>query len=320
MLAPAVPDHEARKAIESSTHAGINLCWTCSSCDVECPINIATNRLRPQKIVHLANLGFIDELLSLPEIWYCLTCRRCDYVCPTLVKPFTVISYLRKEAVRLNLLSMEMDLRYRDLCARLQHVRWHVAAQCLKGDMESITDDKWYDWMKIPIKGLTSEIFFDDIYSSIAFRKVADNSNVTSCFTCGGCSGACPVFSGRSVFDPLWIFRMVYLGLEKEILKSPSIWLCIACQRCTEVCDQRVKGHLIIQRLQELALEKGVVDSSFPFRWYEAQKAIYPRFIKEIDALFMDPGLDGLDKYKDHLELHFSREAIIAEFKIADCV
>jgi len=320
MLAPAVLDHEARKAIESSTHAGINLCWTCSSCDVECPINIATNRLRPQKIVRLANLGFIDELLSLPEIWYCLTCRRCDYVCPNLVKPSTVISYLRKEAVRRNLLTMEMDLRYRDLCARLQRVRWHVAAQCLKGDMESITDDKWYDWMEIPIKGLTREIFFDDIYSSIAFRKVADNSSVASCFTCGGCSGACPVFFGRSVFDPLWIFRMVYLGLEKEILKSPSIWLCIACQRCTEVCSQLVKGHLIIQHLQELALEKGVVDSSFPFRWYEAQKAIYPRFIKEIDALFMDSGLDGLDKCKDHLELHSSREAIIAESKIADYV
>jgi len=207
---------------------------------------------------------------------------------------------------------MGMVLRYRYLWARLQRVRWHVVAQCLKGEMESITDDKWYDLVEIPIKGLTSEIFFDDIYSSRAFRNVADNSSLASCFTCGGCSSACPVSSGRSVFDSMWIFRMVHLGLEEEILKSPSIWLCIACQRCTEVCSQQVKGHLIIQRLQELALEEGVVDSSFPFRWYEAQKAIYPRFIKEIDALFMTPGLDGLDKYKDHLELHFSQEAIVA--------
>lgn len=312
MLAPAIPDSEARKTIEGSTHAGINLCWTCSSCDVECPINIATNRLRPQKIVHLANLGFIDELLLRPEIWYCLTCRRCDYVCSNLVKPSAVISYLRKEAVRRNFLATEMFLRYRDICTRFQRVRWHVAAQCLKGEMELITDDQWYDWLETPIKGLTSEISFDDIYSSRAFRNVVDNSSVASCFTCGGCSSACPVFSGRSVFDSLWIFRMVYLGLEEEILKSPSIWLCIACQRCTEVCSQQVKGHFIIQRLQELALEKGVVDSSFPFRWYEAQKAIYPRFIKEIDALLMDPGLDVLDKYKDHLELHFSQEAIVA--------
>ena len=79
---------------------------------------------------------------------------------------------------------------------------------------------------------------------------------------------------------------MVNLGLEEEILRSPSIWLCIACERCTEACGERVTGHLIIQRLQELALKEGIVDKGFPFRWKEAQKAIYPLYIKKIDALF----------------------------------
>ena len=82
-------------------------------------------------------------------------------------------------------------------------------------------------------------------------------------------------FFERSVFDPQWIFRMVNLGLEEEILKSPSIWLCLACQRCTEACGELVSGHLIIQRLQELALEEGMVDKDFPYRWKSAQKASY---------------------------------------------
>lgn len=312
MLAPNTPKPAARKAIENSTHAMINLCWNCSSCDVECPINIATNRLRPQKIVRLANLGFIDELLSLPEIWYCLTCRRCDYVCPNLVTPSTIVSYLRKEAVRRNLVSIEAILRYRELCSQLQLIRWHVASQCLKGEMKPFNDDQWYDFLKTPNGDLKNEISLDDTCASAAFRNIAESTQIASCFTCRGCSGACPIISGRSVFDPLWIFRMVYLGLEKDILQSPSIWLCIACQRCTEVCSQAVKGHSVIQRLQEFALEKGIVDEAFSYRWYESQKAIYRRFIKEIDALFRHPGKnDGLDKYEDLFELHSSPEAIV---------
>ncbi len=308
MLLPAMPDHKTGKTIETNTNAKINLCWTCSSCDVECPINIATNQLRPQKVVRLANLGFIDELLSLPEIWYCLTCRRCDFVCPNLVKPSTVISYLRKEASRRMPWTMELVLRYRDLFARLQRVRWHIAAQCLTGEVESITDNQWNDWLEAPIKGFMGEISFTDPYPSKAFRSLVDSSSLASCLTCGGCSGTCPVSAGRNVFDPMWIFRMVHLGLEKEIMKHPSIWLCIACQRCTEVCSQQVKGHLIIQHLQDLALELGVVDSHFPFRWYNAQKAVYSRFTKEIDALFMDSGPEELDVYKEFLELHNSQE------------
>ena len=55
---------------------------------------------------------------------------------------------------------------------------------------------------------------------------------------------------------------MVNMGLEKEILASPSIWLCIGCERCTEACGEEVKGHLIIQSLQKLALKEGIVDKA----------------------------------------------------------
>ncbi len=312
MSAPAIPDPKARKTIEADTHAQMNLCWSCNSCDLECPINIATNRLRPQKIVRLANLGFIDELLSLPEIWYCLTCRRCDFVCPNLVKPSTVISYLRTEASLRKSLFVDRFLRYQELSARLQRVRWHVASQCLTGETSSISDDQWNDWLETPIKDLTKETPITDPFPSKALGSVVDTSSLSSCLTCGGCSGTCPASSGRSVFDPMWIFRMVYLGLEKEVMKHPSIWLCLACQRCSEVCGQQVKGHLIIQRLQDLALEMGLVDSHFPFRWYHAQKAIYSRYIKQIDALFMDQDSDDLAAYREPIELYSEPTAINA--------
>jgi len=254
----------------------------------------------------------MDELLSLPEIWYCLKCKRCDYVCPNLVKPATVICYLRKEALRCNLVSLEMIQRRRILFAKFQRVRWRVAEQCLNGEMKSITDDQWYDWLETPIDTLRGKISLADLNSSEVLKNVSGNSSIYYCFNCSECSNACPISSGRSVFDPLWIFHMVHLGLEEEILKSPSIWLCIACKRCTEACSQLVNGQFIIQRLQEMAIEEGIVDKNFLFRWHKAQKVIYPRFIKEMDALFMDSDFDSRDLYKTIIEMHPNQKTIIA--------
>jgi heterodisulfide reductase subunit C len=84
MSNPLIPSLELRKLIESRAFALSSLCWTCGSCDLECPVNRATNRLRPQKLVRMANLGMLEELLGLPEIWYCLNCRRCMMTCPTV--------------------------------------------------------------------------------------------------------------------------------------------------------------------------------------------------------------------------------------------
>jgi heterodisulfide reductase subunit C len=211
-------------------------------------------------------------------------------VCPNLVKPASIISFLRKEAIASNRLSWEMFLRYKDFFSRFQRVRWLTAEQCLKGDLESISHEQWHDWLETPIEGPQGDILLGDLSPSKAFKSNADNSSSTACFTCGECGNACPIFFERSVFDPQWIFRMVNLGLEEEILKSPSIWLCIACQRCTEACGELVSGHLLIRRLQELALEEEMVDKGFPFRWKRAQKAIYPHFIQEINTLLsFDP-------------------------------
>jgi heterodisulfide reductase subunit C len=312
MVALAVPEWAEHKAIERNTAAEICQCWTCSSCDIECPVNKATNKLKPQKIVHLANLGFMDELLSLPEIWYCLECKRCDYVCPNLVKPSVVISYLREEAFRRKLVSLEMTQRRRILFSRFQRVRWRAAEQCLNGEVKSISDDRWYDWLRTPVDATGGKISLSDLDSSIAFRHVIDKSSIYSCFNCRECSNACPVSSGPSVFDPLWIFHMVHLGLEEEILKSPSIWLCIACKRCTEACSQLVNGQLVIQRLQEMAIKENIADKDFLFRWRIAQKVIFPRFIKEIDALFMASAMGSLDIDKKIIELHSKQKTIIA--------
>ena len=54
-----------RQCIALAANADSSMCWNCSSCDAECPVAIATDRLRPQRIVRFANLGLFADLIAL---------------------------------------------------------------------------------------------------------------------------------------------------------------------------------------------------------------------------------------------------------------
>lgn len=108
-----VPPPKLRRLIDAGGLADSTMCWTCSSCDSECPVEIATNRLRPQRIVRFANLGLIEELIALPEIWYCLTCRRCTDACTQKVDGCLMIARLRELAAREGKVSEDFALRLR---------------------------------------------------------------------------------------------------------------------------------------------------------------------------------------------------------------
>jgi len=95
MLAAVNPQASLRRSINQAVRADINQCYTRASCVTECPVNRATNKLQPRKLVWMANLGLLDELLRLPDIWYCLGCNRCSHVCPMSVKPAALIRFLR---------------------------------------------------------------------------------------------------------------------------------------------------------------------------------------------------------------------------------
>jgi len=266
--------------------AACRLCWTCNSCDLECPVNIATHRLKPQTMVRLANLGFWDELFHMPEIWYCLTCRRCNEVCPNAVKPATLIRYLRGELLRQNRVSYDLFIQYQDLFSRFQRARWHLAAQCIDDRKISTDGAEWQRWIDLPVAVPEDKIVVRNrTRMSGNLRKVLATSDLSSCFTCKACSSACPVVCGGEVFDPVWIFRMANLGLVDELLALPSIWLCIGCKRCTETCTQAVKGHQVIKDLQALAVSEGFVDRGFPDRFRESSKSLYARFLDETDLI-----------------------------------
>ena len=281
------PDSKLRRHIEQAVHAESHMCWTCRSCATECPVNLATNRLQPVKIVWMANLGLFDELLHAPEIWYCQQCNRCNQICPMSVKPAGVIRYIRNEMVRRNLVSYNAVRRHHELYGRFQRARWHMVLRCRRDEQSLFSKTLWYEWLNTPVTSPSGKVLFSSLFfDSFRLKRSLGQFNATTCFTCSECSNACPIFYERSVFDPQWIFRMANLGMTEELLRSPCIWLCIGCQRCTDACSQLVKGHLIIERLRELALSRGIVAETFPLAWKFFQQSLYSQLLDEINTLF----------------------------------
>ena len=286
MVSYITPDVNFGRQIEQASQSAASMCWTCGSCDFECPVNIATNRLRPQKVVRMANLGLLGELLHMPEIWYCLTCRRCMNVCPNTVSPSTLIAFVRNKALFQGIVSMDTLRRYHALFAKFQRVRWHAVNHCFNEDFENLTDQMWHDWLEQPVRPLTSSIKKISVPIDKDIRAMMVSSQSLACFTCGECSSACPIICERSVFDPRVLFRMINLGMVDELMRSPSIWLCIDCGRCTNSCSQLVDGRQLLNQVKELATHRGVLDVDFNLRVEHANQVIYKYFLNEIDELF----------------------------------
>ncbi|MBF0552502.1 MAG: 4Fe-4S dicluster domain-containing protein [Deltaproteobacteria bacterium] len=298
MLPSITIDPDISSAIMNAARADISTCYTCGSCAAACPINLATNHLNPRKIVRMANFGLLEELTQLPEIWYCLRCNQCNGACPMAVKPAALINYLREEVIRRQLVTDEVLTRYRTLCSQVQRLRWRIALTCLRSQDILLSEDNWRQWLDSPVKYLEEAAPLDrtskryENFIQTIHKYMGDQINVSDCLTCGGCSNACPACYNRGVFDPVRIIRMVNLGLIEYVIKSPEIWLCLGCQRCSETCLYGVKGYQIIITLRRLARDEGLVDEYFLSRWAKANNVIYSLFVKEIDTLFNFTGQD----------------------------
>lgn len=286
-MTPAiVPDASRRRAIARISKADINMCWTCKACLAECPVNIATDRLQPLRIVRMAALGMLDELVRLPEIWYCLTCRRCNEVCPMSVKPFLLIDYLRREALERGIVTYQMIQGLEEAIRRLHRARWFAACDCRSGYISpSQTMTYWEKAGQSNVPVFNGKIQMGGGHPA-SRPESKEMQNINLCLTCGECCSICPVCYDGDVFNPMKILRMAVLGLTDELMKSPAIWLCFGCRRCGEVCSQDIATHIIISDLREETQKRYIVDDDYPYRLMQMSKSICKQFIEDVDSIF----------------------------------
>jgi heterodisulfide reductase subunit C len=89
---------------------------------------------------------------------------------------------------------------------------------------------------------------------------------IRQCFACGTCTAGCPVRRFNAAFNPRKIIRMVLLGMRREVLREPFVWLCATCFTCQERCPQGVRIADLIRALKNLALREGNMPEGIPMQ------------------------------------------------------
>ena len=285
------PDRLKRNALNEAINAQMNLCYTCRSCAGECPVNQFTDRLHPVKLVRMAHYGMEEELVRSPEIWYCISCNRCSHVCPMTVKPARLIQDLRWKAEEKGAVPSGTLDRVHQLQRQFNRLRWLAASRCLQGEKPGDLEARWDRLETEPVPESTLPLLRPEDRSA---PKASNDffgipTDVTSCYTCGECRNACPVCFDSPVFDPLRLIRLSAMGFHGEALNSPSLWLCVECESCTRACGQKVKGHLAVRHLQDMAHEAGYMSQEAFRNWQKAQEELFQGLLNRVDAVLRKP-------------------------------
>ena len=83
--------------------------------------------------------------------------------------------------------------------------------------------------------------------------------NIKRCFACGTCAAGCPITEINEEYNCRRLVRQILLGMRKEVLSSPIIWLCLVCYRCYARCPQKVNFADVMRVLRYLAIKGNFV-------------------------------------------------------------
>jgi heterodisulfide reductase subunit C len=99
----------------------------------------------------------------------------------------------------------------------------------------------------IMIDAMKLEEFSCDFKEDVAAR--IPEANFDLCLTCGTCTGGCPA-SEQYGMDPRKFLRMLLLGMDDEIRKSPWAWVCTMCGRCMSACPMKINIPKLIYNVR----------------------------------------------------------------------
>ena len=92
------------------------------------------------------------------------------------------------------------------------------------------------------------------------------NASLSYCYQCSTCSGGCPVaLLTQGSYNPRKIIEEAILGLEDKLVEKqePNSWLCSTCQKCVELCPQKVELTEIFTLIKNKCFKAGNVPEAF---------------------------------------------------------
>lgn len=81
--------------------------------------------------------------------------------------------------------------------------------------------------------------------------------NLYRCYSCGTCTATCLVRRVNPDFNPRRLLRMAVLGMREQVLSSPVIWLCSACDVCYARCPQGIHISELMKAIRNIAVREG---------------------------------------------------------------
>ena len=100
------------------------------------------------------------------------------------------------------------------------------------------------------------------------FRKQIQgyNASLNYCYQCATCTGICPVAQlTNGDFNPRKLIEASLLGLKDTLieLQQPNVWYCLTCQKCVEVCPQKVELTEIFDVIKNSCVKEGKIPDAF---------------------------------------------------------
>jgi coenzyme F420-reducing hydrogenase delta subunit/heterodisulfide reductase subunit C len=77
------------------------------------------------------------------------------------------------------------------------------------------------------------------------------------CYARGACASMCLVRRVDPDFNPRMVLHMVMQDMQEEVLSSPVVWLCSACDLCHTVCPQQIHISELMTAIRNIAIREG---------------------------------------------------------------
>jgi heterodisulfide reductase subunit C2 len=89
-------------------------------------------------------------------------------------------------------------------------------------------------------------------------RAIPGGEHLELCYSCGTCVSQCMIQQKvQPEYNPRRLLRLVMMDMREEAFKSPTTWLCSACDLCYPTCPQEIHISGVIGAIKQLAVEAG---------------------------------------------------------------
>jgi heterodisulfide reductase subunit C2 len=89
-------------------------------------------------------------------------------------------------------------------------------------------------------------------------RALPGGDHLDMCYACGTCVSKCMIQQKlEPEYNPRRLLRMVMMDMREEAFKSPTTWLCSACDLCYPACPQEIHISQVIGAVKQMAVEAG---------------------------------------------------------------